>query len=200
MVDNKKQRKSTRNFNMEKHVERHFDIEKEEMSVVAETSQDNTNVQPQGTTSDDNPNGSKNKMLVLFVAVLLAIVGFVAYRSCNSSEATVEPTDTIVSDSTENKEADTTSIVEKTTTSESGQPQSTVSKGSSESKTNAEPNNISTTQSSTSTSAGATIEEKAKQVWDGVYGNGAERKSKLGSDYVAVQKRVNEMYRNGYRH
>ena len=30
--------------------------------------------------------------------------------------------------------------------------------------------------------------------------NGTERKSKLGSDYQAVQKRVNEMYRNGYRH
>lgn len=33
MVDNKKQRKSTRNFNMEKHVERHFEIEKEELPV-----------------------------------------------------------------------------------------------------------------------------------------------------------------------
>ena len=45
-----------------------------------------------------------------------------------------------------------------------------------------------------------TIEEKAMQVWDGIYGNGTERKTKLGSDYRAVQKRVNEMYRNGYRH
>ena len=44
------------------------------------------------------------------------------------------------------------------------------------------------------------IEEKAMQVWDGIYGNGTERKYKLGSDYQAVQKRVNEMYRNGYRH
>ena len=45
----------------------------------------------------------------------------------------------------------------------------------------------------------SSVEEKAMQVWDGVYGNGTERKSKLGSDYKAVQKRVNEMYRNGYR-
>ena len=35
MVDNKKQRKSTRSFNMEKHVERHFEIEKEEVPTVA---------------------------------------------------------------------------------------------------------------------------------------------------------------------
>ena len=34
MVDNKKQRKSTRSFNMEKHVERHFEIEKEEVPVA----------------------------------------------------------------------------------------------------------------------------------------------------------------------
>lgn len=54
------------------------------------------------------------------------------------------------------------------------------------------------TSASVSTS-NSSVEEKAMQVWDGVYGNGTERKSKLGSDYKAVQKRVNEMYRNGYR-
>ena len=52
----------------------------------------------------------------------------------------------------------------------------------------------------TASSSQKSIEEKAMQVWDGIYGNGTERKSKLGSDYQAVQKRVNEMYRNGYRH
>lgn len=41
------------------------------------------------------------------------------------------------------------------------------------------------------------IEEKAIQVIRGDYGNGEERKNKLGSEYKVIQKRVNEMYRDG---
>ena len=41
-----------------------------------------------------------------------------------------------------------------------------------------------------------TIEEKAKQVIDGVYGNGLERKKALGGEYRAIQSKVNEIYRN----
>jgi flagellar biosynthesis/type III secretory pathway M-ring protein FliF/YscJ len=41
------------------------------------------------------------------------------------------------------------------------------------------------------------IEEKAKQVIRGDFGNGAERINKLGSEYNAVQSKVNELYRNG---
>lgn len=37
------------------------------------------------------------------------------------------------------------------------------------------------------------IDELAKEVLNGVYGNGEERKKKLGSRYAAVQKRVNEI-------
>ena len=201
MVDNKKQRKSTRNFNMEKHVERHFDIEKEEAPVVAEVSGGKSaDAKPRVTAGGDNSNGSKNKMLALVAIVVLAIVAFVAYRSCGSNENTVEePTNTVVSDSTEKEKTDTTSTVE-TTNSESGQPQSTVSEGSSETEAKPEPNSVSNEPISTNSSTENTVEEKAKQVWEGLYGNGAERKSKLGSDYKAVQKRVNEMYRNGYRH
>lgn len=38
-----------------------------------------------------------------------------------------------------------------------------------------------------------TIDELAQDVLDGKYGNGAERKAKLGDKYDAVQKRVNEL-------
>lgn len=41
------------------------------------------------------------------------------------------------------------------------------------------------------------IEEMAIQVIRGDYGNGEERKNKLGSEYKVIQKRVNEMYRDG---
>lgn len=42
-----------------------------------------------------------------------------------------------------------------------------------------------------------TLEEKAKRVIRGEFGNGIDRKNALGSEYSIIQSRVNEMYRNG---
>ncbi|MGO5122453.1 hypothetical protein ACTQ53_09400 [Prevotella sp. Sow4_E9_plate] len=199
MADNKKQRKSTRSFNMEKHVERHFDIEKEQVPVLDAPQNKTIDVQTQETDGGNNGNGSKNKMVAIIAVIVLIVVAFVAYRSCGTNEPKVdELTNTIVSDSTE--KADTTSNEEKSASPISEQSQLTSSEVSSETGTNAESDNTSAVPTTKSESSGKSIEEKAMQVWDGVYGNGTERKSKLGSDYKAVQKRVNEMYRNGYRH
>lgn len=41
------------------------------------------------------------------------------------------------------------------------------------------------------------IEQKAISVIRGNYGNGEERKTKLGREYQIIQDKVNEMYRNG---
>lgn len=199
MADNKKQRKSTRSFNMEKHVERHFDIEKEQVPVLDTPQNKTIDVQSQETDSGNNGNGSKNKMVAIIAVIVLIVIAFVAYRSCGTNESKVDEfTNTIVSDSTE--KADTTSNEEKSASPISEQSQSTSSEVSSGTGTNAESDNTSAVPTTKSESSGNSIEEKAMQVWDGVYGNGTERKSKLGSDYKAVQKRVNEMYRNGYRH
>lgn len=199
MADNKKQRKSTRSFNMEKHVERHFDIEKEQVSVLDTPQNKTIDVQSQETDGGNNGNGSKNKMVAIIAVIVLIVVAFVVYRSCGTNESKVV-TNTIVSDSTEKEKADTISNEEKSVSPISEQSQSTSSEVSSETGTNAESDNTSAVPTTKSESSGNSIEEKAMQVWDGVYGNGTERKSKLGSDYKAVQKRVNEMYRNGYRH
>lgn len=42
-----------------------------------------------------------------------------------------------------------------------------------------------------------TIEQKAIQVIRGEFGNGTDRIQALGSEYSTIQRRVNEMYRNG---
>ena len=42
-----------------------------------------------------------------------------------------------------------------------------------------------------------TIDEKAKRVIRGDFGNGEERRNKLGSEYTAIQNKVNEMYELG---
>jgi hypothetical protein len=41
------------------------------------------------------------------------------------------------------------------------------------------------------------VEDKARQVIDGVYGNGTDRKKALGEEYRAIQSKVNELYRRG---
>lgn len=200
MVDNKKQRKSTRSFNMEKHVERHFEIEKEEVPV-ADTSIEKPDSLIDGSTEENTGTSNNRGKLIAVIVVVLAILAFVAYRSCGSDkEKESEPTNTIVSDSTEKEKPDTASNVKKTTAPETEQEQNNV--GENTGDVSAAPTNSDepTKQTSASVStSNSSVEEKAMQVWDGVYGNGTERKSKLGSDYKAVQKRVNEMYRNGYR-
>jgi len=47
------------------------------------------------------------------------------------------------------------------------------------------------------TVSSGTLEQEAKYVIRGNYGNGADRKRALGSEYDAIQSKVNEMYRNG---
>ena len=46
-------------------------------------------------------------------------------------------------------------------------------------------------------SATGAIEEEAKEVIRGKYGNGDVRKRNLGDRYTEIQNKVNEMYRNG---
>lgn len=202
MVDNKKQRKSTRSFNMEKHVERHFEIEKEEVPVADTPIEKSDSVIAGSSIGEDTSTSNNRGKLIAVIVVVLAIFAFVAYRSCGSGqEKESEPTNTIVSDSTEKEKTDTASNVKKAIAPETEQEQNNV--GENTGDVSAAPTNSDepTKQTSASVStSNSSVEEKAMQVWDGVYGNGTERKSKLGSDYKAVQKRVNEMYRNGYRH
>jgi len=201
MVDNKKQRKSTRSFNMEKHVERHFEIEKEEVPV-ADTSIEKPDSLIDGSTEENTCTSNNRGKLIAVIVVVLAILAFVAYRSCGSGqEKESEPTNTIVSDSTEKEKPDTASNVKKATAPEAEQEQNNVGENTDAASATQTNSDESTKQNTAPVStSNSSVEEKAMQVWDGVYGNGTERKSKLGSDYKAVQKRVNEMYRNGYRH
>lgn len=201
MVDNKKQRKSTRSFNMEKHVERHFEIEKEEVPV-ADTSIEKPDSLIDGSTEENTCTSNNRGKLIAVIVVVLAILAFVAYRSCGSGqEKESEPTNTIVSDSTEKEKPDTASNVKKATAPEAEQEQNNVGENTDAASATQTNSDESTKQNTAPVStSNSSVEEKAMQVWDEVYGNGTERKSKLGSDYKAVQKRVNEMYRNGYRH
>jgi outer membrane biosynthesis protein TonB len=51
--------------------------------------------------------------------------------------------------------------------------------------------------STKSVSISGSIEEKARRVIRGRYGNGIDRKQALGSEYNEIQAKVNEWYRSG---
>lgn len=232
-----KNRKSKRAFNIEKHSERHFDLEKED-DFVAEPSKgsavspvsssdgekhakaDNVSITDSSNTADvENVNGNgksggnngSKKMLVLIALVVAALI-FFSYKSCGNDGSTSE--EPVPTDTTSNVQEDTTAQQPITkvngddTHSETTESPSTnhVIEGSTPTSNEVTPSNqsesvnTSSSETTTSQSNGVSVKEKAMQVWDGVYGDGVERKHKLGSDYKAVQRYVNKMYRNGYRH
>ncbi|MFN5629296.1 MAG: hypothetical protein ACK48W_08410 [Bacteroidota bacterium] len=53
--------------------------------------------------------------------------------------------------------------------------------------------------SSISALPSGSIDEKARQVISGAFGNGADRKQALGEDYAEIQAKVNEIYKNKYQ-
>lgn len=228
MAENKKHRKSTRKFNLEKPVERQFDVEKHEKRQfdVEKTAKRHFDIE-KGSDNDSTPNvnsvdnqpqvqqpensdktGGGRKLGAIIVVVVVAVVAaFVALRGCNSSDENATPTtpNTEFADSTQAEKPDTASnAADSVANTEAGQPQPAADNVA----PSAEPVAASTGEAAapaveSRTSApeanASSIEEKAKQVWRGDYGVGAERKAKLGSEYNAVQRRVNEMYRSWNR-
>jgi hypothetical protein len=51
--------------------------------------------------------------------------------------------------------------------------------------------------SNTTTQVQGSVEETARKVINGEFGNGSNRKRLLGNDYAAIQAKVNELYRLG---
>lgn len=55
------------------------------------------------------------------------------------------------------------------------------------------------TKSKSNLELNGSLEDKARSVIQGKFGNGAERKRILGIDYFEIQSKVNEMYNNGFQ-
>ncbi len=163
----------------------------------------------------ESDNGGSKKILLIIVAVIIAVaLAFFGYKSCGSGTPDSDggvPTDTTSTpptqvDSTslqQKSQADSTAVQDNTTEVPST---TDVQKGNATNVNEAamssqrEPVKSAPEETASSQSGDASVKEKAMQVWDGVYGNGSERRHKLGSDYKAVQRYVNKMYREGYRH
>lgn len=193
--------------------------------VTLKTKVAETATQNQQTTQQPNPssNGKGKKLGVLIVIVVIAVVAFFLLKPDNSgndvsvsSPATsetvaqnadndqIQEAEQPISESTSNEES--TPVVEEgksnkeagdnnkpTTTSEQEGKTQTTSETTNQTKDVASE----TTQKKEAIPVGSSIEEKAKLVIRGDFGNGEERKMKLGSEYSAIQNKVNEMYAKG---
>lgn len=193
--------------------------------VTLKTKVAETATQNQQTTQQPNPssNGKGKKLGVLIVIVVIAVVAFFLLKPDNSgndvsvsSPATsetvaqnadndqIQEAEQPISESTSNEES--TPVVEEdksnkeagdnnkpTTTSEQEGKTQTTSETTNQTKNVASE----TTQKKEAIPVGSSIEEKAKLVIRGDFGNGEERKMKLGSEYSAIQNKVNEMYAKG---
>ena len=193
--------------------------------VTLKTKVAETATQNQQTTQQPNPssNGKGKKLGVLIVIVVIAVVAFFLLKPDNSgndvsvsSPATsetvaqnadndqIQEAEQPISESTSNEES--TPVVEEdksnkeagdnnkpTTTSEQEGKTQTTSETTNQTKDVASE----TTQKKEAIPVGSSIKEKAKLVIRGDFGNGEERKMKLGSEYSAIQNKVNEMYAKG---
>lgn len=172
-----------------------------------------------------NPSGSGNgnKLGVLIVLAVIAVVAFFLLKPDNSGnevsvsspaspETIAQNADNVqmqeeqpVSESTPNEES--APVVEedksdnKANNNSDNKP-AIVSEQEEKARPTTETRNqakevISKTDQKEETIPVGSIEEKAKLVIRGDFGNGEERKMKLGSEYSVIQNMVNEMYAKG---
>jgi len=145
--------------------------------------------------SSKKPQPSKSKWwlwLLLLTAVAVGAIFFLKGYSSRSDrpETQSNTEDTIAPETAETEPVDT-------------EPAETETAPAPEVNPDAEPQNSQpiatpdTESTPISTPLQGTIEEKAWRVIRGDFGNGLDRKQKLGSEYQTIQRRVNEMYRDG---
>ena len=179
-----------------------------------------------GYNGGDGGNSGKSSIKWIVIALIIAACAYF-FMNDNKSDGGTDPQTPQVeqNDSTQNDNNANDSIANSDNENEEGiAREGDEATGESEDNSQDQPNNSNEPVSQPSTSANSSqptgkssvsqgtssthspisgtfssIEQKAKDVWKGVYGNNPDRRKNLGSDYEAVQKLVNEMHRKGLR-
>ena len=218
MTEDKSKRKSTRKFNLEKHVKRSFNLEKEVAAPPAPSAEAPATPQPAptpapaggGDATQTGNGGNKGKHVLSFVVGLavVAAIGFAAFRGCsgNSSQPVDEPVVDTVMD--EQPTAPTDSTQRADSTQLGGGDQDTPAGAPNEVQPQDDAVNAATPSAQPETSTPSTpsatkaatpskdVDAEVQKVLRGDYGNGQERKDKLGSSYTKIQRAVNRYYRS----
>jgi len=168
-----------------------FDLSKSEESDLGSTKNSGDN------SNSGNGNGNKKKSTWIFVVIGVAIVGSCIWYFSSKKDTNLAPeqlTSVVASNDSTTIPAstinDTTSS--KVDSSQVSQKQVKSEKVIESSQRITKPSVSNNKQISSLDQS--TLEEKAKQVINGNFGNGLERKNALGSEYKEIQKKVNEMY------
>lgn len=220
MTEDKSKRKSTRKFNLEKHVKRSFNLEKEVAATPAPSAEAPATPQPapaptpapagggDATQTGNGGNKGKNVLSLVVGLAVVAAIGFAAFRGCNSnsSQPVDEPVvDTVMdeqptapTDSTQR--ADSTQFGSGDQNAPAGapnevQPQDDAVNAATPS-TQSETSTPSTPSPTKATAPSTDMDAEVQKVLHGDYGNGQERKDKLGSSYTKIQRAVNRYYRS----
>lgn len=218
MTEDKSKRKSTRKFNLEKHVKRSFNLEKDGAATPAPSAEAPATPQPaptpapagSGDATQTGNGGNKGKHVLSLVVGLavVAAIGFAAFRGCsgNSSQPVDEPEVDTVMD--EQPTAPTDSTQRADSTQFGGGDQDTPAGAPNEVQPQDETVNAATPSAQPETSTPSTpsatkaatpskdVDAEVQKVLRGDYGNGQERKDKLGSSYTKIQRAVNRYYRS----
>lgn len=218
MTEDKSKRKSTRKFNLEKHVKRSFNLEKEGAATPAPSAEAPTTPQPapapapagggDATQTGNGGNKSKHVLSLVVGLAVVAAIGFAAFRGCsgNSSQPVDEPVVDTVMD--EQPTAPTDSTQRADSTQLGGGDQNTPAGAPNEVQPQDETVNAATPSAQPETSTPSTpsatkaatpskdVDAEVQKVLHGYYGNGQERKDKLGSSYTKIQRAVNRYYRS----
>lgn len=218
MTEDKSKRKSTRKFNLEKHVKRSFNLEKEGAATPAPSAEAPATPQPaptpapagSGDATQTGNGGNKGKHVLSLVVGLavVAAIGFAAFRGCNSNSS--QPVDEPVVDTVmdEQPTAPTDSTQRADSTQLGGGDQNAPAGAPNEVQPQDETVNAATPSAQPETSTPSTpsatkaatpskdVDAEVQKVLHGDYGNGQERKDKLGSSYSKIQRAVNRYYRS----
>lgn len=172
-------------------------------------------IQSKDTASQEpvkNSNGGnkRNLWILLIIIALVVILSFVFLGKNKGSKSqlpkdnggTVVKIDSIKPTEDNTETTDSISVTKEDSALKKDSVNLTPEKSSNEDNSN----NGSTTnvakdelkpQNSSSEPLNGSLEQKAIAVIRGTYGNGLERKQKLGNEYTVIQNKVNEMYRDG---
>lgn len=201
-----------RSFDLEKKPTRSFDLSKDERDSASKTvapvankqNQSAHSIQDQTAAGGDNGGNKKKWALVILAVLVLAALAYwlmPAGGNADSSQTIVPDSVSAAStDSTADK-ASTDSVVKDTAATSVQQSEPDVQKEVQESvpsgqpKASPEAKSQSESEPSVSDAPTGSIDEQARQVIKGTYGNNPVRRYKLGADYHAIQKRVNELMR-----
>lgn len=213
-----------RSFDLEKKPTRSFDLTKEEgttntappRSQAIDHNSANT-AHTSSTPHNGNGDEGSSKKKWVWIALAIVILAILAYiliphgstitppnvgdstEVVSGDSTTTAPADSVLTDSTAAAANPTGSTIEEKSESVPNtemQPTGTQSaKTPPVSSQTENADNTAISEPSNAPTPTGNIEEQAHQVIKGVYGNNPERRQKLGAEYKAIQKRVNELMR-----